>query len=401
MSAPAEERALPSGLVPIYLPTLLFSAVEGAVIPLLPAVTVALGADLATGGLVVGAVMVGQLLADVPSSALITKVGERAAMQIAAGASAAAGVMLYFAASVAVLLVGALVIGMAASVFAIARHTVLTVAVPMRYRARALSTLGGVGRAGAFIGPWVAALVVFGSPVQSVFIFYVAGCLTVLTVVSFLKDPMASRPMSGDSDPELAVPMRLYLPVLRSIGVATALLAAVRAAKVIVIPLWALQIGLDSTQTAVVVGVAAGAELILFFAAGSVMDRFGRLGAAIPCLAGLTVGLAAMPLATSFQTLLMVATFLGLANGIGSGLQLTLGADVAPPSDVPRFLGLWRLVADGGTAAAPLVISGVVAVASLALASGVMAVAGVASIAMMWKFVPRNDAIIESTGETT
>jgi MFS family permease len=408
MTAPAPEK-LPRGLVPIYLPTFLFSAAEGAIIPLLPAVAVSLGADLATGGLVAGAVMVGQLIADVPSSVLIARIGERNAMLIAAAASAAAGVVNFIAPNVAVLLVGTLVIGMSASVFAIARHTLLTLAVPLRYRARALSTLGGVGRGGAFLGPWVAALVVSGAPVQSIFLPYVGGCLIVLVVVSFLKDPAPAGGPHPVAVPggvalgaaPLRVPVRTYLPALRSIGIATALLAGVRAAKVIVIPLWALHIGMDSMQTSIIVGIAGGAELLLFFAAGSVMDRFGRLGAAIPCLIGLSLGLALLPLTASFGSLLLVATFLGLANGIGSGLQLTLGADVAPRSDVPRFLGLWRLVSDGGTAAAPLVIAGVAATASLAAASGVMAAVGVVSLAMMWLYVPKNKPAGGSTQEAT
>ena len=51
-------------------------------------------------------------------------------------------------------------IGMASAVFALARQSYLTEAVPFHYRARALSTLGGVMRIGLFIGPFLGAAVI-------------------------------------------------------------------------------------------------------------------------------------------------------------------------------------------------------------------------------------------------
>ena len=56
--------------------------------------------------------------------------------------------------------VGVFMIGMAAAVFSLARQSYLTEAVPFHYRARALSTLGGVMRIGLFIGPFLGAAVI-------------------------------------------------------------------------------------------------------------------------------------------------------------------------------------------------------------------------------------------------
>ena len=70
---------------------------------------------------------------------------------------------------------------------------------------------------------------------------------------------------------------------------------------------------------------------------------------------------------------------LGLGNGIGSGLLMTLGADVAPPAARSQFLGAWRLLQDSGVAAGPLVVAGGAALGSLAL--GVAATGGLALLA--------------------
>src|SRR5690606_24415918 len=55
--------------------------------------------------------------------------------------------------------IGIFMIGMAQSVFMLARQTYLTDAVPIAMRARALSTLGGVMRIGLFISPFLSAVV--------------------------------------------------------------------------------------------------------------------------------------------------------------------------------------------------------------------------------------------------
>jgi MFS family permease len=55
---------------------------------------------------------------------------------------------------------GIFMVGMSAAVFGLAPQSYLTEAVPIEFRARALSTLGGVMRIGLFIGPFLAAAVI-------------------------------------------------------------------------------------------------------------------------------------------------------------------------------------------------------------------------------------------------
>jgi hypothetical protein len=71
-----------------------------------------------------------------------------------------------------------------------------------------------------------------------------------------------------------------------------------------------------------------------------------------------------------------VALVMGLGNGMGSGLVMTLGSDASPAVGRPVFLGAWRLVSTVGAAAGPLTVSVVAAVASLALASAAVAALG-------------------------
>jgi MFS family permease len=86
-----------------------------------------------------------------------------------------------------------------------------------------------------------------------------------------------------------------------------------------------------------------------------------------------------LPLTGGLVTLTVVAMVMSFGNGIGSGIVMTLGADVAPPDNRRRFLSMWRLMSDTGNALGPVVVS---VVAGLwTLAAGIVAVGGVGLLA--------------------
>ena len=73
------------------------------------------------------------------------------------------------------------------------------------------------------------------------------------------------------------------------------------------------------------------------------------------------LGLALLPLAAGFYSLLAVAVLLGFANGIGTGVVMIIGADLARASGRHgQFLGLWRLIGDVGISGAPLLVGTIV-----------------------------------------
>src|SRR4051812_32687053 len=79
MTATAPFR-LGSVALPVYLPSLLFAIGEGAIIPIIPISADRLGAPLAVAGFIAALLMVGQLIGDIPSGAIVGRVGERTAM---------------------------------------------------------------------------------------------------------------------------------------------------------------------------------------------------------------------------------------------------------------------------------------------------------------------------------
>lgn len=181
--------------------------------------------------------------------------------------------------------------------------------------------------------------------------------------------------------------------VLGRLGLAAASLSAVRSARQVVLPLWGISLGLDAQTIALVVGVSGAIDFALFYASGQVMDRFGRLWAAMPAMVLMGVGFLVLSFTHSGDAAVlwfgMLAAVLGVGNGLSSGILLTLGADVAPKQEPAAFLGSWRTLTDAGGAIAPLVVSGVTAIASLSVASGVIGVVGLLGALGFIRWIPR------------
>lgn len=409
----------------IYGPTVLFALGEGAVIPLLPIFAARLGADVPTAALIASALVVGQLCGNVPAGWAVARAGERITMA-GGGVIAMAGVAgLALSPNLAVLAASVFVIGFSAAAFGLARHSFMTTRVPIEFRARALSLLGGTFRLGMFVGPFVAAalLALFGDAHATAWFFGVCLIAAILLVLlgpdpeaqvahaASARTGAATRREVGDSrvaeDTGEAVSgaiptservgvfrtMWRYRGVLARLGLAASSLSAVRSARQVVLPLWGVSIGLDAQTIALVVGISGAIDFALFYASGQVMDRFGRLWAALPAMILMGSGFIALSfthdLPQSAMWFALFAAVLGVGNGLSSGILLTLGADVAPPADPAPFLGSWRTLTDAGGAIAPLLVSAIAAAVSLSVATGAVGVIGLLGAAAFVRWVPR------------
>ncbi|WBU38205.1 MFS transporter [Homoserinibacter sp. YIM 151385] len=397
--------------LPALLPTLLFSIGEGAVIPVIPVVAERLGADIATAGLVAGMILVGNLVGDLPGGAIVSRVGERAAMIGASAVSIAGLAVAIIATAPWMLALGILLVGLATTVFALARHAFMTSFVPISHRARALSTLGGTFRLGYFLGPFLTAGVIqLAGAASAAFWIHLVCCVLAAAVLIALPDPAASFGVSRASraartgEVEVVPPraglfrtLRDRRQVLLTLGLGSALLAALRASRSVILPLWAVSIDLDATTTALVIGAAGAVDVSLFYAGGWIMDRFGRLWTAVPAAIGLALGHLVLSLTHELDARVAwfvgVAFWLSLANGISSGTLMTLGADLADRRDPAPFLGAWRFQNDAGGAVVPLAIAGITAAVSLPLAAAAVGAVGFAGAVLLRVYIPRSSPV--------
>ena len=385
--------------IPVYGPTLLVSIGAGAILPLVALSARDLGASIGIAALVVAMLGIGQLVGDLPAGALAARIGERWALIIACLVDVTALVGAFLAPSVLLLAAAVFVAGLANAVFGLARQTYLAAAVPLRVRARAMSTLGGIFRIGSFVGPFVGAIIVTHRDIASAYAFAAVMSLAAAGLSALLPDlppPPEPNKLTEATDGQPPTRERLtvwsvlarHRRVLLTLGAGVLVLSAARATRQTIVPLWAESQGIDAATTSVIFGISAGVDMLLFYPGGAIMDRYGRAAVAVPAMITLGVGFVILPLSHTALTVGLVACLMGLGNGISSGVVLTLGADAAPAEGRSQFLGGWRLCADLGNALGPLAIGGISAIATLGLAAVVMGVVTWLGSGWLARFVP-------------
>jgi MFS family permease len=381
---------LRSLILSTYLPTFLFSIGQGAVLPIIPLFALELGAPVAVAGLVVAMRGVGTMLFDLPSGMAVSRFGDKGAM--VAGTAMVAVVAVGASLSRSVILLAALILVMGGgwAFWQVARLAYVSEVAPIQLRGRALSLVGGVTRAGIFLGPILGGFLGKYHGLESVFYAQAAmglGASTLMFLV--VRKASGSEDIGGHGlGRRLLATMIERREVFLSAGLAVMALQVLRECRYVFLPLWGDSIGLDVARIGLTVGLSSLLDAGVFYPVGYVMDRWGRKWAGVPSLLTMSLGFLVLPLTHEALGFTLVAMLMGLGNGLGAGILMTLGADFAPEDRRGEFLGVWRFIGDAGSAGGPLIASGITGVANLGLASMMSAGLGFAGAAVMWRLVP-------------
>jgi MFS family permease len=370
----------------VYAPSLLMAVSQEALTILLPLYVVHLGAGPAFAASIVGLRGVGVLLFDIPAGMLVARFGDKPVLLgglgfMLAGLLALASTMALWALGLA-----AVAIGIGHAAWMLGRQSYLADTCAPRELGRAIAALAGLQRGGALIGPVAGGALagIAGYPVA----FAVGAASAVVAAVMVVAFARAVTP-EVDADVGFAGTWRVLREqrkVLATAGTSALALQLMRSTRQVLIPLFGTALGLGVTIVGVVYSLATVVDIALFYPSGVLADRWGRKWSAVPSMALYTLGLAALPLATGLYSLLAAAVLLGFANGIGTGVVMIIGADLARASGRHgQFLGLWRLMGDAGLGGAPLLAASIVGTFGLPAAS--LAVAGIGALGtlvMVW-----------------
>jgi MFS family permease len=390
----SEEFHLRSIAVAAYGPATLFGLAQGSMLPVIALSAIDRGASPSIAALIGALLGIGSIVTNIPSGILATRIGERKSMLVAAIATAA-GLALCLvdlgrgAGSLLVYGSGILLIGAASSVYSLARQSYLTEMVPGHMRARALSTLGGTMRLGIFLGPFLGAgaMELWGLPGA----YYVSLAATAAAGAIVYRVPdleVSDQRKAAAAQVTTRSVLKQYWRTFVTLGAGVLLLSAIRQTRQVVIPLWAAHIGLSPTASSIIYGVAGAIDVLTFYPAGKVMDVYGRRWVAVPSAIIMGIAFLLMPATHGAITLAFTAMIMGFGNGIGSGIVMTLAADISPEAGRPTFLGIWRELADAGSGVGPVILSAVTAVAGLAAGIVVSGSVGFAAAAALWTWAP-------------
>jgi MFS family permease len=356
------EIGLASLILPLYLPTLCIMFGYGMIVPVLPLFARSLAAGLGVTGVIVSMRGAGSLLFDLPAGAIISRVGRLPVLLFSAVAAALTAFATGFVGRLLPLAFLTLAMGAVNVLWMLSVQTHIRQNLPSHRRGRAMAFVGGTARVGWVLGPIAGGYI---GKIYGLHSVYFGQSLVCLLAVIFLligasHYRLRSREQRGEPFQAPGIPfLRTLQGKGRSFliaGLVVITLQMLRIGRQTLIPLWGERIALDVAAIGLIFGLSRAIELVLVYPAGILMDRLGRKWSAVPCLLIQSVGLALIPLTGGFPGLLLVSLLAGIGNGLGSGIVLTLGADLSPRVSTGEFLGIWHLMGDIGATSGALLI---------------------------------------------
>ena len=353
---------------------------------LLPLYVLDRGGSAATAAAVVGLRGLGMMAMDLPAGMLAARFGEKAIMLLAVSFIMLAFVGYGLADELGWFYLIAFLNGCGSSTFLLGRMSYVAAYCPAAERGRVIAMIAGSLRASALLGPLAGGALAHYAGYNLTFLCAsLSVLLALLCVFAFARaEAPAARELDWRTIPRLAIE---YRRVFATAGVAAVAFMLMRESRTVLLPLLGASLALDTQQIGTIVSASALVDIAFFYPAGVIMDRYGRRATAVPSSMLFVVTLAAMTLAQGYASLLAVALAVGVANGMSTGIVMTLGTDLAPAERRSEFLGLWRLLTDAGTAAGPMAISALLAIAPLSIAALGVAALGALGSYVVYRYV--------------
>lgn len=363
-----------------------------ALLILLPLYVVQLGHGTAFAALIVGLRGVGVLLFDVPAGLLVARFGDRPVLLGGLSLILISNAALAWSGNPWVLAAAAVVLGIGFSAWMLGRQSYIADTCDSHEIGRAIAFMAGLQRVGAFVGPAAGGALAAHAGYPAAFAIGAFSAVLAAVFISAFTHKVAHRAADGngaETAAEALALLRGHGRVLATAGVAAFALQLMRATRQLLLPLFGQAVGLSVAEIGLIYSLSAGVDMSLFLPVGQIADRRGRKWTATPSMMLFAAGLALLPWTSGFYSLLGIGLLLGLANGLGTGIVMIIGTDIAQQTGLRgQFLGLWRLIADFGMTSAPMLTGALINVASLAAASLTVASVGLAGALVMLLFVP-------------
>lgn len=373
----------------VYVPGFLMSLCQGIVVLIIPLFALDLGARAAITALVFSLRGLGNMTADIPAGWATGKFGDKTVMICSVALLAVSALVASQATQTWQLGLAAFSFGAAVAGWLLSRLAYVSQAVPVHQRGKAISTMAGMQRVGNFVGPAAAGVVAqfYGFEVVFYAVAAIASIALVIVIVSVKTNNTSSTELHGGLLKLVPGILAEHKQVFITAGFAIWCLTLVRATRSLMIPVWGNAIGLDTATIGFIVSISAGVDMLMFPIAGIVMDNYGRRPAAMICTGLLSFGLLTIPFSFDFFTMAVAAMIAGIGNGLGSGINMTLGSDFAPEDQRGEFLGVWRLLSDTGSLLGPMAVGATATLLTLSGAFYLAAGVGGLGVLTVWLFV--------------
>ncbi|HVM12538.1 MAG TPA: MFS transporter [Actinomycetota bacterium] len=379
--------------------TLVIMLGYGLIVPVLPLYARSFGVGKAEVGLLLSSFALMRLVFDLVAGPLVDRAGPRAVATGGAVVVALSGALSALAPSFGFLLAARAVGGAGSSLLFAAVMSHLLQAVPPGRMARTMSLYYASFLLGMVLGQPVGGLIASIAGLAAPLWFYAGACLVSAGVtMRFLADRGPRGVAEAETPQEVLAGAEGGAPtawgrlrgLLRGRAFVAALVAnailfwVLGSVRLTLVPLFAGErLGLGAAQIGALLGVAAVAQFLLMWKAGSLADARGRRLVLLPSLIVVAIGTALLGWTASALTLGAVLAVLGAATGFSGVVPAAVVADVAPKRSSGTAVGAYRFAGDLGFVLGPFVAGGVAEAYGFRAAFVVIAVPVLVAVALV------------------
>jgi len=359
-------------LVTLYASTVM-SGMWAMLVPAIPVLSSAFQISAGTAAQIITALSLGRFVGMPISGVILDRLGTRASLiagpAIACVAAALAAITPWFG----LMLVPIFLIGVADSIWVIAREVAGVDLVRPDQRGRVLSGFHGINYIGLAFGPLVGGWLTETLGFRAVFLAY-GACAGISVILGLTVEHRHRDNRSSPSETNVkgwgigAMRQRLsglrdlfhqIQPDLRSTYVvlvlATLTSFAHRITTQSLIPVFAsAQLGMTPKDIGLLFTISGLSVFVMILPAGFVIDKVGRKWATVPSTGIPALAFLLIPFSTSFLQLAILLSFLGVSNGLSLGSLATSTYDVVPAGARGRLQAVRRTIAEIGGVGAPL-----------------------------------------------
>ncbi len=360
-------------LITLYASTLM-AGMWAMVVPIIPVLAKNFAITPGTAAQLITALAVGRFVGMPVSGFFLDRLGTRVALIAGPMIACSAAVLASFMPRFSLILIPVFFIGIADSIWVIAREIAGVDLVRADQRGRVLSGFHGINYIGLAFGPLIGGMLVERGGFRSVFLAY-AACAGLSTVIGWKIEAhhhpaptnTATKDVTGWSVAAIAQRLRsikeLFYeirPGLRATYVVLVLATftsfAHRVTTQSIIPVFASEIlHMTPKEIGMLFTISGLSVFVMILPAGFVIDKVGRKWATVPSTGIPAIAFLLIPFADSFLQLAVLLSFLGISNGLSLGSLATSTFDVVPVHARGRLQALRRTLAEIGGVSAPLI----------------------------------------------
>jgi MFS family permease len=360
---PSESRQ--QQILSLYLPAFILGLGTSIAAPAIPVYARSFEVTFGVASLVLVANGLGAAAATLPIGYLLDRIGRRKIVIAGPLLTALTSFLTATAQSFPELLLYRFIAGWALQMWVLGRLAMITDRGGDR-RGRQISGLYGMDSVGRLLGPAVGGFAAAAWDVRVPFVLH--GVLALVAIIPSFKlvretQTDAAEPARGERAGATSAGFALStffvwpLMVLFAIQLLASLTrGAIWGGTLDLFVVYAYGVGPEVLGVLVTATSAIGVPIT--FAAGYLMDRFGRKATLVPGLVLLGGGLLSMAaiayLGLSLAVYAASLFWVRAALSITSGAMQVLASDNAPAQARGRFLGAWRLIAEIGQVMSPL-----------------------------------------------